>query len=785
MFRNPVFGQTKILDAMQECGYNIDTQGHCYGLTYMAMLAIYANDLETFNKRLMLIEKTANISQEITLAKDQVKMYLKESQIFAEQEMKNKNFTTPEEYQKAFNRRVNELVNQKITPKEQQWLEVAAFFDGVQLMQNTKLYAENFQDQKHPDDFSSIRVLPFLKSRILEEQEKAYQSARMALENPTLNSAEIADNKTLEHLWESGQAIFIPNTISSKNTVATGGVVNVDNFSGIYDQNELLSYFRSLRIELSRSPRSTQPITLTLSSYNHIIMVSYDAKKNTWLFTDANQLPPQEIKHSADLVRKITTGFPADIKELKNILNQTESAIEKDNIIKAWETKRIALSTRVYSNQHDQLDISKKLNIWKKQKEFQTIHSIAAKFNDRDMYQKTWLSMEVDRLVLYGGDTTTLKKLIAAGSPVDNNFNLACAQQNTNIITAFIKVGEVNKSWHGFTPLTTAIYSGHIDTVKELIANGAKIDFDAHLISALDIAVNRIGTTDVHEQRKNYYNISIIILKEINNFAKEKIETIYKLLELANQDKQDDVLNFVLQHLTLDSEKEVLFKLVTSAVDYNNNALLKLLIPIMQKKEVEQITWSTLASLIINNNVDILKILIEKGINLNLKHENTGANAAFLAAEYNRPDILTMLAKYKPDLLDEPRIDGATPALIAAEDGNLEVLKVLVANKVDLNKADQDGYRPVDVAAAMAHLKILEFLAQHDVDLNLPPRKGKPSPLEILKHNISSEEYAKFLESLSKVKEATILKKQGLFSHPAHTKDIATETASKKIDIKK
>ena len=50
--------QSWYIDRMKAAGYTLDDGGHCFGLTHMAMQAFLAEDMQSFNDRLSVIERT-------------------------------------------------------------------------------------------------------------------------------------------------------------------------------------------------------------------------------------------------------------------------------------------------------------------------------------------------------------------------------------------------------------------------------------------------------------------------------------------------------------------------------------------------------------------------------------------------------------------------------------------------------------------------------------------------------------------------------------------------------
>ena len=51
-------GQLWYINRMKTVGYSIHDGGHCFGMSHMAMQAFLAEDMQTFNDRLSVIERT-------------------------------------------------------------------------------------------------------------------------------------------------------------------------------------------------------------------------------------------------------------------------------------------------------------------------------------------------------------------------------------------------------------------------------------------------------------------------------------------------------------------------------------------------------------------------------------------------------------------------------------------------------------------------------------------------------------------------------------------------------
>lgn len=132
-----------LLDAMEQCGYQVDNEGMCYGFSHMAMQAILAKDVTTYNRRLSVIEELMNKGETILDEIDKVRKKIIDSKP-----------QTQKEY--------DELLSQK----EKDILSIPAFFDGVSLYYRPELFPDFFEQQVALDQHAEISM-PLVASSAL------------------------------------------------------------------------------------------------------------------------------------------------------------------------------------------------------------------------------------------------------------------------------------------------------------------------------------------------------------------------------------------------------------------------------------------------------------------------------------------------------------------------------------------------------------------------------------------------------------------------------------------
>ena len=111
--------------------------------------------------------------------------------------------------------------------------------------------------------------------------------------------------------------------------------------------------------------------------------------------------------------------------------------------------------------------------------------------------------------------------------------------------------------------------------------------------------------------------------------------------------------------------------------------------------------------------VNIVKLLISKNVNPNIKDQN-GNTLLHLAAKHGYVEIVELLLP----LVDNPNVqnqDLNTPISLAVMNNKVEIVKLLVSKNVDLNIPDQNGLIPYHYAVSQDLHPISEILEPYRV----------------------------------------------------------------------
>ncbi len=111
-----------------------------------------------------------------------------------------------------------------------------------------------------------------------------------------------------------------------------------------------------------------------------------------------------------------------------------------------------------------------------------------------------------------------------------------------------------------------------------------------------------------------------------------------------------------------------------------------------------------------HNNVDVVKLLIESGVDVNRKSSNKGTLLMLLSAT-ERFDIMRLFIKAGADVnFREEDGYGTTPLMLAASNGILENVKLLLEAGADVNVKNNDGETALMIATRNGYKNVIEYL---------------------------------------------------------------------------
>ena len=151
-------------------------------------------------------------------------------------------------------------------------------------------------------------------------------------------------------------------------------------------------------------------------------------------------------------------------------------------------------------------------------------------------------------------------------------------------------------------------------------------------------------------------------------------------------------------------------------------------------------------------NLEVAKVLIEKGANVNTKDKD--GMTPMVAAIFGEKDgagkqgLVRLLLEKGADLNTRYITNGVafTPLMAAASNKDLEVVKILLEKKVDVNQTDvNSGLTPLMLAASTNNLENVKELLSKGADVNKKAKNGATVMMYAVKNK--NDEMVKVLQN--------------------------------------
>ncbi len=329
-----------LIERMRALGYRSDPLGVRFGVAYMGGQAILSGELEAFNLRLELLRRipVADLAAKLEQMNQQLAKLTNEARLEALREVKEKLKDLSKSAKSRLLKRVAEKLQSKVAglaSEERGLLDIQPFLDGVELYHQAYLF-------------------PHLFAKKINTSEQKISS-------------------------------FLPLLMSLKSK-SQGEIVQVDKFSGIYQNQELVTYFSGLRAALEKSPAFCSPLVVILSGMFHTIAVGYEPRGKHWILINAAELPAQRIEGDAMLARKVSAAFS--------------------------EGSLIALASEFYVAQDHKTVAKKQLRRWHQAGVWKKLHRVTSeKAKEADVSGTSWLWMAARQ-----GQMKMIKALLKAGA---------------------------------------------------------------------------------------------------------------------------------------------------------------------------------------------------------------------------------------------------------------------------------------------------------------------------------------------------------------------------------
>jgi ankyrin repeat protein/beta-lactamase regulating signal transducer with metallopeptidase domain len=354
------------------------------------------------------------------------------------------------------------------------------------------------------------------------------------------------------------------------------------------------------------------------------------------------------------------------------------------------------------------------------------------------------------------GDLETVKDLINHGADIDSKdimdttpLHFAAAGGQKDIIKFLIDKGsDINAgAAEEFTPLHTAVcFSGDPEVINLLIAKGADVKVKGLLAASLETAAVKAMISRLPEIDFTEFNSQQFGQIMTDEFTSKHDSESTKLL-LSKGAKIDEYTLFMAAEMGI---KHIIESAIAEGFDLNikdHDGATALwyakekghteIVELLQKhgaKEIAPAPGALLCRAASQGDIEKVKSLIEKGINVNTK-DKEGYTAIYDAAARGHKDVVEFLINKGADINIRVDIDAKnsglwTPLQTAVRHNQASVVELLISKGASVNTKDKWGFSPLHTAAKHGYTGVAEHLIDKGADLNAKNNNGE-TPLHI------------------------------------------------------
>ncbi len=310
---------------------------------------------------------------------------------------------------------------------------------------------------------------------------------------------------------------------------------------------------------------------------------------------------------------------------------------------------------------------------------------------------------------IYKGDVEKLKRLLNEHPEIHPDLVLTIATQKGqfDVVKYAIDHGaDVNvvTGKTGLTPLMYASIKGNFEIVKYLIDKGARVnEKDKTNCTAL-----------IYATMSNSTDIAKYLMKrgaDVNALNGDQDTPIM----WASKHNNFSVVELLLKHGAKKSINVANKEGVTTAIwaaSNNNLKMLRLLVQSgvnINKGDKNGLVPMDFAEK--NNNEEMMLFLIENGLNLEKKLAAVEELPLIWFSYKNNLRVVKVLVEKRANI-NVKTSDGDTPLMFAVNNNNFEMVKYLVEHGANVNVQNNDGDTPVQLAGKNKNREMVKFLIE-------------------------------------------------------------------------
>ena len=139
-------------------------------------------------------------------------------------------------------------------------------------------------------------------------------------------------------------------------------------------------------------------------------------------------------------------------------------------------------------------------------------------------------------------------------------------------------------------------------------------------------------------------------------------------------------------------------------------------------------------------SIEAIEILLAYGVDITEINQD-GLSAIDIAIKFRREDVIKLCIEKGMDVNQTHRKSGITPILLAACFNNVSIAKLLLEHGADINSTDRGGLTTKDYAKKLGQKKMLNFLEERGAKFNLYKEEPIKAKQEVKKsYNLENRE---------------------------------------------
>jgi len=331
----------------------------------------------------------------------------------------------------------------------------------------------------------------------------------------------------------------------------------------------------------------------------------------------------------------------------------------------------------------------------------------------------------------------------------NNLLHLACMNGNIELINILsnypIDVNSKNKD--GDTPLLVAARQDNIDVFTSLISLNPGIDClvrNDKSESAFEIIINQNKLDKLKilidfdkERRCLLHSIEDFLNLKYNNQDDHELDLSKRMIEITK---------LLFQYLSYDKDyvfkEDMLFVYIKANLNDEVQYILE------HKNEcninsVDPVTgFSCLIIATYNNNINIVKLLLERGVSVNQYTPVNHETPLIIASANGYEKVLECILDYTP-YIEETNADGKTALILASEYNYIRCVNILLMHYADPNHVDSNSYAPLHYACSNGNIQMMECLFRFNANPTLKTNQGRT--LLMIASIIGNDDIVKYL----------------------------------------